>query len=171
MNDSDPSNIDRVGHRRWCLSPRMGKVGFGKSGRFSAMWVFDRSRRGGADQDVIAYPPRGYIPTRFFGSRYAWSVSLNTQRLERPDAAAIKVKIWPVPGGANFDLAKTRQAEPLTLDYFNVDNSSRGAGPSIIFRPENLTARPGDRYWVEIEGIKASGGKAYPLRYLVGFIE
>src|SRR5208337_1811763 len=37
MSDSDPGNIDRLGHRRWCINPTMQKTGFGKSGSFSAM--------------------------------------------------------------------------------------------------------------------------------------
>src|SRR5438045_1192356 len=31
MDDSDETNIDRVGHRRWCLNPAMKKVGFGQA--------------------------------------------------------------------------------------------------------------------------------------------
>ena len=31
MNDGDSSNIDRVGHRRWCINPTMGATGFGHS--------------------------------------------------------------------------------------------------------------------------------------------
>lgn len=42
MNDSDSGNIDRVGHRRWILNPRMRWTGFGVSlrGGFSATYVF-----------------------------------------------------------------------------------------------------------------------------------
>jgi hypothetical protein len=43
MDDSDPSNIDRVGHRRWCISPRLGKTGFGAAGKFYAMHSLDQS--------------------------------------------------------------------------------------------------------------------------------
>src|SRR5262249_22794081 len=41
MDDSDKDNIDRLGHRRWCLNPKMQKVGFGRTGKFSAMYCFD----------------------------------------------------------------------------------------------------------------------------------
>lgn len=36
MEDSDAGNIAMVGHRRWQLNPKMGKVGFGTAGRFVA---------------------------------------------------------------------------------------------------------------------------------------
>ena len=36
LADDDSSNIDRVGHRRWFLSPSMTTVGFGVTGRYSA---------------------------------------------------------------------------------------------------------------------------------------
>ena len=32
MNDSSASNISHVGHRSWCLNPKMGKTGFGAAG-------------------------------------------------------------------------------------------------------------------------------------------
>lgn len=41
MEDSDSRNIDRVGHRRWCLNPNMEKTGFGQVGSYSAMYAFD----------------------------------------------------------------------------------------------------------------------------------
>jgi len=66
MNDSDPGNIDRVGHRRWCLNPRMGKTGFGAYGNYAAMWSMDGSRTEVPDFDFVAFPPRGYMPVEYF---------------------------------------------------------------------------------------------------------
>ena len=41
MADYNDSNVDRLGHRRWCLNPQMGKTGFGAgagdNGTYSAM--------------------------------------------------------------------------------------------------------------------------------------
>ena len=58
MNDSDASNIARVGHRRWCLNPAMLKTGFGITGRWSAMWSFDSSRTSYDAPDLICYRAR-----------------------------------------------------------------------------------------------------------------
>src|SRR5439155_5019923 len=54
MDDSDRSNIDRVGHRRWCLNPKMLKTGFGRAGNYAAMHSFDSSRTHIPDWDFVA---------------------------------------------------------------------------------------------------------------------
>ena len=41
MEDHGENNLDHVGHRRWCLNPRMRRTGFGSSGGFCAMWAHD----------------------------------------------------------------------------------------------------------------------------------
>src|SRR5207248_7661158 len=66
MNDSDPGNIDRLGHRRWCLNPAMLKTAFGVEDHYSAMWSFDSSRQDMPDYDLVAFPPRGLTPTTHF---------------------------------------------------------------------------------------------------------
>ena len=61
MDDSDASNIDRVGHRRWQLNPTMGKVGFGYAEsntvyrRYVSEYAFDRSGTC-RDYDFVAWP-------------------------------------------------------------------------------------------------------------------
>ena len=39
MDDSDASNIDRLGHRRWQLNPQLGKVGFGYAESLSLIHI------------------------------------------------------------------------------------------------------------------------------------
>jgi len=77
MDDSDEKNIDRVGHRRWCLNPTMGKTGFGATGNYAAMYAWDSSNKDIPNWDYVAYPARGYMPISFFGAKHAWSVSPN----------------------------------------------------------------------------------------------
>ena len=43
MEDAGARNLAHVGHRRWCLNPRMRKTGFGNSGDYCAMWAHDLS--------------------------------------------------------------------------------------------------------------------------------
>ncbi len=95
MDDSDPTNIDRVGHRRWCLNPAMQKAGFAGAKQFAAMWSMDRSRAEVPDYDFVAFPPPGLIPTSTFSSHYAWSVSLNRAKYEPATVKAVGVQIWP----------------------------------------------------------------------------
>jgi hypothetical protein len=164
MDDSDPKNIDRVGHRRWCLNPSMEKTGFGSVGNFAAMYAWDRSNVSVPDWDFVAYPARGYTPTGFFGNRMAWSVSPNTAKFTVPAESDVKVTIQPT----NAKFASTGPA--LKLDYFKVNPDPFGSGPAIIFRPAAFNASQEAIYLVEITGLKRSNGSSEPLRYVTHFV-
>ncbi|MCI0339882.1 MAG: hypothetical protein L0216_01815 [Planctomycetales bacterium] len=166
MDDSDPSNIDRIGHRAWCMNPRMLRTGFGESGIFSAMWSMDGSRGKVPDFDLIAYPARGWMPVEFFGDRHAWSVSLNSSHFGPPKKGKVKPRI------TRLDERYFPVGEPLKLDYLNVKNDSVGPKDLVIFRPEKLEVKPGARYWVELDGVEGRGkkGKSVEVNYLVEFV-
>jgi hypothetical protein len=148
MNDSDPSNIAVVGHRRWCLNPRMLKSAFGADGNYAAMHAHDGSRKQVPDWDIVAYPARGWMPAELFGPRHAWSVSLNPDQYAPPAKAEVKAEIRPAGEKGTPDGA------PLRLDYFNVDNGGFGTGAAVIFRPEGTSFKTNQRYAVEITGLK-----------------
>jgi hypothetical protein len=164
MDDSDPSNIDRVGHRRWCLNPSMQRTGFGSAGNFAAMYAFDRSLKEVPDWDFVAFPPRGYMPSTFFGNRHAWSVCPNPAKYTLASAGDLKVTIQPV--NPKFDPA----GPPLKLDFFKVDTKNFGTGPAIIFRPANFSAAQEAIYAVEIKGLKSSDSGKDSIRYFTHFI-
>jgi hypothetical protein len=169
MDDSDKSNIDRLGHRRWCLNPAMQRTGFGSSGTFTAMWSFDSSRKEVPEYDCVAYPPRGLSPASSIGEGYAWSVSPNPKKYEIPDQKEIKVQVFP----ARLNLRQgtlEKAAAPLALNYFNVSTAGFGGSSCIIFRPAGVRVSAGAAYWVEIKGLKDAGGQAAPIEYLVGFV-
>ena len=63
MNDSDSSNRDRLGHRRWILNPAMKKTGFGMVGRYSAMHVIGGSVSTG---NVTVMWPAQQMPFEYF---------------------------------------------------------------------------------------------------------
>ncbi len=160
MNDSDPSNIDRVGHRRWCLNPGMRKTGFGSAGRFSAMWSMDSSGGGAGGIAAIYYPPRGYTPVDFFGPRHAFSISIIKGGRAKKDS--LDIKITPL------DQQYLAAGKPLALDYKNVTNGGAGVPHVLIFRPVGLVVAPGRRYWVEVS---YDGGKTQAHEYLVEFVD
>lgn len=166
MDDSDPSNIDRVGHRRWCLNPRMGKAGFGQSGNFTAMYAHDSSRRSVPIPDTVHFPPRGYMPAYYFAPHYAWSIQLNPRAFDRPETAAVKTTIH------RLDEFYLPAGDPLPLDYSSVSLTGFSVGPCVIFRPkaEALAVEPGARYRVTVEGL-TKRGKPVPLVYYVEFFE
>jgi hypothetical protein len=164
MDDSDPSNIDAVGHRRWCLNAPLMKVGFGRKGKFGAMMCQDRSRRGVPDYDLVAFPPRGWMPAYWFAPHFAWSVSLNRRHFDKPDAGKVKVTIRPL--GDDY----VRRAEPLTLNHLKVNTSGAGDPYCIIFRAAEIDTEPGTRYWVEITGL-TKRGKPVDVKYVTSFFE
>lgn len=160
MDDSDERNIDRVGHRRWCLNPAMGRSAFGSYGNQAAMYAFDGSNRDVPDWDYVAYPARGYMPTSHFGARQAWSVSPNPAKYAKPNPSKIKVTVQPVGPGKLAPLGP-----PLKLDYFKVDLGGYGSGPAIIFRPAGLSLAHDSVYRVEIARLADA-----PLQYVVHFV-
>jgi hypothetical protein len=154
MDDSDPSNIDRVGHRVWCLSRGLGTVGFGRFKNYSAMYVQGGGGKGGGSK-VVAYPPAGYMPTEYFGPRHAWSIGFGGGSV--PDPKDLTIEIMPldelfVPG------------PPLALDHVG------RTGGLLVFRPVGLAVQDGAAYLVRIKGL---GGpyKKKGYAYLVSFVD
>ena len=170
MGDSDATNVDRLGHRRWCLSPAMLKTGFGadKSG-YSCMWSMDSSRKNVPDFDFVGFPPRGFIPTRYFKNNYPWSISLNAKKLQKPEPS-VKASITPV----RFDQVRgtlRREANPLDTEFVKISYENFGTGPCVIFRPKNVQVEDGSAFLVSISGLKNTDGQNAPLEYFVGFFD
>ena len=179
MNDSDASNVSRVGHRRWQINPGMGKVGFGYAintakpySRFTVEKVFDSSASYG-DFDFISWPSSGNFPcdTTGFNSSTAWNVTLNRQKFAVPSLADLTVTITREYDGVEYVLSgsETYQAAGSGA-YLNVENSNYGLPLCIIFRPQDPGSYCG-LYTVRIEGLKTKAGDAVDFAYQVDFFE
>jgi uncharacterized protein YkwD len=163
MDDSDEGNVALVGHRRWCLNPAMQKTGFGRSDQYTAMYVFDQTRKEIPDYDFVAYPPPGPVPVEYFRSGMAWSVSVNPKKYNKP-GDDVKVRVYAA------DDKGDRKGEPLKLKSTKVETNAFGIPNCIIIRPERVAAVPGRGYVVEIDGLtKGKDKAAAPLRYSVEF--
>jgi hypothetical protein len=160
MFDSDPSNIDRVGHRRWCLNSTQKQTAFGVKGQYAAMYSLDQ-QRAAVPYDAVLYPARGYFPANYIRHDAAWSAHLSHQfGKPGPD---VKVTITPVD-------VNMRKGKPLDMDYLHVDEGGFGYGVAcVIFRAKQISMAPGDRYWVAITGLKEASGADTALEYLVEF--
>lgn len=162
MDDSDSSNIDRLGHRRWILNPSMGKTGFGAVARsgylveYFAMYAMDRSGSGTATQ--VAWPAQN-TPVEYVTSDLPWSVSVNSPEV---DAASVQVTLVQQPGGRTWTFSQSSSD-----GYFNVNNDYYGVPGCVIFQPDGLVARAGDSYDVTITGLP--GGES--LSYTVNFFQ
>jgi uncharacterized protein YkwD len=162
MDDSDEGNVARVGHRRWCLNPTMAKTGFGRSGKYTSMYVFDQTRKEVPDYDFVAWPPAGLVPVEYFKSGTAWSVSVNPSKFNKP-GDDVKVSVYPLDRGEKSKIALRMKSTVVETNGFGIPNC-------IIFRPEIASAKPGRGYFVKIEGLtKGKNQAAAPVEYLVEF--
>lgn len=157
MDDSDPSNIDRIGHRRWCLNPAMGRTGFGYVDGFSAMWSMDESGKGGKGLEAVLYPPAGWCPSDMFGAEHAFSIQLLKSGV--PKASDLRVEVRPL----DEDFVA---GAPLDLNHLKVAADGYGSGPCLVFRPKGLSVKPGNAYRVDVS---TDGGRTNAFRYVVGF--
>ena len=164
MNDSGGTTLQVLGHRRWCLNPPMQLTGFGTSGSYSCMHAFDGSRKKTPEWEMVAYPAPGFFPSSFFGEMHAWSVTLNPEEFQPPEALEEgQVKVSRV-----FDTGK--QGKQMELVYAGVDRAGYGVSNCIIFLPREVDLGNGKRYRVEIGGIKKKSGKTVTLAYEVEFM-
>ena len=86
MDDSDVSNIPRLGHRRWLMNPKMTHTGFGMSvrGKFSATYVF---QKGGDLEDFFE---------NVLGRTYSGDASLNMEEYELYSKWDEERRQWPI---------------------------------------------------------------------------
>jgi hypothetical protein len=164
ISDSDKYNRDRLGHRRWCLNPKLRRVGFGRSGVFMAMFAWDQSQPKVPDYDFISFPGRGPTPVELFKPNYVWHVVLNPSKFLKPGSSA-RARIYAVDERLN------KVGEPLKLNYERVDPLPYAyIGGCIIFRPEKEAVAPGKRYLVEIDRVKRRSGAPALVRFVVEFV-
>ncbi len=182
--DEASSNLARLGHRRWQLSPLLGKVGFGYayddpaddpagSPRFNyrhyaVEQVMDTSAEY-FDYDFIGWPASGKFPNDVFKSTAAWSITLNEEKYRDPVKEELTVTltrddqtVWVFKGNETYSLTEPK--------YFNVENSAYGISNCIIFRPENVDTYRGV-YRVEIQGLKDRAGNPADFAYEVDFFD
>ena len=158
MEDSSPSNIQALGHRRWQLSPLLGKVGFGyveSSSRYRcymAEKVFDTSAATGS-YDFISWPASGNFPTQLMQQRTAWSISLNHERFQTP-TGDVRLTITCEADGKTWVLYTGCKD-----GHFSVTPSGYGPDSCISFRPGDGCTDPGI-YTVQVSGLKTTNGRA-----------
>jgi uncharacterized protein YkwD len=178
-DDSDESNIDRVGHRCWILNPKFGKTGFGyattgsaeNTKTFSTIQVFDQSATNVITPDYILWPNKGFFPSSFFSPQQAWSVHLSS---EKYNFARCKptVKLTNVSKGTEWVFSTSDKNK--SGKYFNINNIHEinfgGYSYVIIFRPDNVSSFLFDKkFKVEIGGLVDKSGKTQTIEYEVEF--
>lgn len=161
MEDGDDYNIDRVGHRRWLINPKMKCTGFGavsgNRGTYSAVYAFDTKNSKAAEYGV-AWPAQN-MPVEYFGAGFPWSVSMGST----VDISSVKVKLTRESDNKTWNFSSS-EAD----GYFNVNNDGYGQKGCIIFRPDtDEDYEAGDVYNVSITGL----GDGKDVSYSVNFFE
>lgn len=161
MNDGDASNIDRVGHRSWCLNPHMGKTGFGHSGQYTSMYSLDESGTGKVNPAYVQWPAQT-MPVEYFSG--PWSVYLKDfnyfEFLSDQDSDDITVTLNS--NGKTYTM--TADDKDVHGKYMNVDT----AYDVIVFQP-GVRFSAGSKVEVTISGIKNRYGADSDITYTVEF--
>jgi len=143
MEDGDSSNIDRVGHRRWILNPKMLATGFGYCEGYTALYAFDENNETASEYGV-AWPAQT-MPTDYFGVDYPWSISMGYE----VNQDSVQVKMVRLSDNRTWNFSNSSAD-----GYFNVNNDGYGQTGCIIFRPDDIGAyRNGDKFQVTVTGL------------------
>ena len=166
MQDSDAGNIDRVGHRRWLLSPSLQYVGFGQVGRYSAAYVMGEKRSSAANVDYVAWPPENMPMELYYpvSGQYAFSVTLGSA-YDTPSLSNVTVDVYSKKQNKTWNL---NSSSTSYTNFLTVENSYYGDPKCIIFNVGEFTA--GDTVSVTIDGI-TKGGAPASISYDVNFFE
>nr|WP_294486900.1 Ig-like domain-containing protein [uncultured Anaerosporobacter sp.] len=155
MEDGDSSNIDRVGHRRWVLNPKMSATGFGYCEGYTALYAFDGNNKSALEYGV-AWPAQT-MPTDYFGTYYPWSVSMGYE----VNQESVQVKLIRLSDNKTWNFSNS-----LADGYFNVNNDGYGQTGCIIFRPDDIECyADGDQFQVTVTGLNT------PVSYQVTFFD
>lgn len=166
---SSASNVKSVGHRRWCLNPKMGTTGFGATtgssylDKYYAMWSFDSTASG--TQNNVAWPAQK-MPIEFFDNNMCWHLSTgNTSINNQSQLSNVSVTLTRKNGSPsgtgewNFSTNESYTPQKGTSKYFGVELNSMmhgysgQPGPFVVFRPDNIDYEIGDKFDVEITGV------------------
>ena len=152
MEDGDPSNIQEVGHRAWCLNPTMGKTGFGVAGDQMCMYALDTSYNSTIKN--VAWPAQN-MPVEYFGNNAPWSLFTGQDQ----NAGSVKVTLKRKRDGKTWTFSKSK-----SNGDFYVGSYSYYRKGTIVFRPKGITEyKAGDVFTVSVTGVST------PVIYTVSF--
>lgn len=162
MQDEDPSNVDCVGHRRWCLNPEMKYTGIGIAGSYSSLYAFDHTFAEKNNSYVVAWPAQN-TPLELVGEDLPWSVSFG----KNLDVTSIHVTLKNKKSGQSWNFSSAKKDGD-----FYVNNVGYGQVGCVIVRPKNIKKyNNGDAFSVEINGQTENGEKiaaSYDVNFFSG---
>jgi len=176
IGDSDSSNIDTLGHRRWLLNPGVKTLGIGSANTnynyYTDIRVFGDGIQSESvnDYDFIAWPSSGANLTDTFPKDTPWSVTLNPKVYYTPTDVSVEVKSLRYGTTWYFD-NNTGYGTSSVDNYFNIEKSRYGVANCIIFRPayQYIDMFKGD-YIVTVSNVRRKDTGEYTnIQYKVTF--
>ena len=180
MDEDSPLNRLDLGHRRWLLDPRLGKVGFGLASsaaekQYIVVPVTDDSGTGPIPE-VLLWPNAGQFPNNVFRPGTPWSVHLDEHTFAPPVEAQLQVTVTRHRDGRVFVPSPLDGQAQLNADgsYLLVSTKEYGSGWCVSFSLGKTalgeSTYQGD-YTVRITGLYTKRGQAAPLEYTVRFFD
>ena len=163
-DDSDPSNITRLGHRRWLLDPTLTTVGMGYAERRALTQVTSGTYVEWNGPDYVTWPSEGVFPMELFNKNLAWSCSLSTD-VYVPNREGLTVTV--TDGSGHTWTGQASSQVDTTADFVLLDGSGYGGAPAVIFRPAGLEYRAGVPLTVTISGLQLKSGGTGTITYTV----
>lgn len=161
IDDTLAHKVSELAHRRWILDPDMEYTGFGFSGAFSSMFIFDGYRSNHYSADYIPWPAVN-TPSQYFSGN--WSISLNPNIYGFSSEIIVYIQDLDTEHTIRYSAMDTKD-----FLYSYTPDGSFGRGNAIIFEPL-LSTDVGKRYAVRITGLKSKSGRNLTdIRYEVNF--
>ena len=177
--DSPPNRLD-LGHRRWLLDPRLGKVGFGLATsatekQYIVVPVTDASGESSIPE-LLLWPNAGQFPNNVFAPGTPWSIHLDENTFATPVESQLQVTVTRHRDGKVFVPSVLDGQAQLSAEgsYLLVSTKEYGSGYCVSFSigktalGENTYL--GD-YTVQVTGLYTKRGQAAPLEYTVRFFD
>ena len=134
----DPGNPTTIGHRRWILSPRIGRVGVGSTSEFSCLHVFDDTGTG--DAAFVAWPPPGRFPIQA-ATGFDTSIDQTGWTVQSDDVDLDGATVTVTADGSDLPVALTL----LKGGY--------GSAHAVSLVPQGWAIEAGVTYHVEFAGV------------------
>ncbi|MBQ7155175.1 MAG: CAP domain-containing protein [Synergistaceae bacterium] len=186
MDDSDDTNISRLGHRRWLMNPRMTKTGFGISTRrgYAVTYVIEEFGDGSrtlsqeeyarylewlkwpVSDEFITWPTRKHPhPLEYFDAGTAWSIVLNSEVFNECSAGSVNVRLTRESDGRMWNFSASGSD-----GYFNIAPDNIANSECIIFRPDGVDSyRNGETWRAEVYGLSRKDGRTGSISFSVQF--
>lgn len=154
MDDSNKSNIEVMGHRRWVLSPYMKYTGFGSVGAYTTMYALDNNRKTTISDEYIAWPAANTPVEMFKGSVFTVTLGEN---FDEPQLDNVEITLTSKSQDKTWTINKDNKDVS-----FYISNDNYCMPKCIIFKVTDFNNE--DDIHIEITGI-TKNKKETPIEY------